>query len=82
MVDLGVRPAFESLFRLALLFQCPVRGFPLHEMHEGLSPHLAGMWIAFVVAAVLIAFFTRKVSGALRRREMQRERMNGAQPPC
>jgi len=49
----------------------PSAAFSSHEAHQGLSPHLAGMWIAFVVAAALIAFFTGKVSDAMRRREQE-----------
>jgi len=40
-----------------------------HHSEEGLTPHLIGMWIAFVVAAALITFFTGKISDALRKRE-------------
>jgi len=58
---------FASLFFLNI----PSAAFPLHGTHAGLSPHLAGMWIAFVVAAMLIAFFTGKVSDAMRRRERE-----------
>ena len=58
---------FASLF----FFNVPSAAFSSHEAHQGLSPHLAGMWIAFVVAAALIAFFTGKVSDAMRRREQE-----------
>jgi len=38
---------------------------------QGLSPHLVGMWIAFVAAAALITFFTGKIADALRTREQE-----------
>jgi len=40
-----------------------------HIEEEGFSPHLVGMWIAFVIAAGLITFFTGKISDALRKRD-------------
>ena len=60
-----------ACFALLFFFNVPSTAFPLHEAHPGLSPHLTGMWIAFVVAAALIAFFTGKVSDAMRRRERE-----------
>jgi two-component system sensor histidine kinase RegB len=42
-----------------------------HHVEQGLSAHLVGMWIAFVIAAGLISFFTGKVSDALRHRERE-----------
>ena len=42
-----------------------------HQADNRLSPHLVGMWIAFVAGVVLITFFTGKVSDALRRRERE-----------
>jgi two-component system, sensor histidine kinase RegB len=52
------------------LFFWRVSFAPLEGHHaDNASPHLIGMWAAFVIAAALIAFFTGKVSEALRQRE-------------
>ena len=60
-----------TCFALLFFLHVPSTAFPVHESAQGWSPHLAGMWIAFVVAAALIAFFTGTVSDALRRRERE-----------
>lgn len=57
-------------FGLLFPFHLPVPAFEAHHASEGLSPHLVGMWIAFIVAAGLITFFTGKVSDELREREL------------
>jgi two-component system, sensor histidine kinase RegB len=56
-------------FGLLFFFHSPSAAFEAHHSEQGLSPHLIGMWIAFVVAATLITFFTGKIADALRRRE-------------
>jgi two-component system, sensor histidine kinase RegB len=56
-------------FGLLFFLRLPAAAFASHHPDEGLSSHLIGMWIAFVVAASLITFFTGKISDALRRRE-------------
>jgi two-component system, sensor histidine kinase RegB len=56
-------------FGLLFFFHLPSAAFDAHHAEEGLSPHLIGMWIAFVVAAGLITFFTCKIADALRKRE-------------
>lgn len=56
-------------FGLLFLFHLPLAAFEHHHDEQGFSPHLIGMWIAFVVAAGLITFFTGKISDALRKRE-------------
>jgi len=45
--------------------------FGAHHEQQGLSTHLIGMWVAFVAAAALIAFFTGKISEALSLRERE-----------
>ena len=55
---------FGALFFWRIPF-APLEG---HHM-EGASPHLIGMWVAFLIASALIAFFTGKVSEALRQGE-------------
>ena len=58
-------------FGLLFFFHMPSAVFETHHVEQGLSPHLVGMWIAFVIAAGLITFFTGKVSDALRNRERE-----------
>ncbi len=43
----------------------------MHHAEQGLSPHLVGMWIAFVIAVTLITFFTGKISDSLQTRERE-----------
>jgi two-component system sensor histidine kinase RegB len=56
---------------LLFFFHVPLAAFESHHVEQGLSPHLIGMWIAFVVAAALITFFTGKIASALRTREQE-----------
>jgi two-component system sensor histidine kinase RegB len=58
---------FGALF----FFPTPSSPFHAHHAEQGLSPHLVGMWIAFVAAAALITFFTGKIADALRTREQE-----------
>ncbi len=58
-------------FGLLFLFHVSAPAFETHHDAQGLSPHLVGMWVAFIVAAGLITFFTGKVSDDLREREHQ-----------
>jgi two-component system, sensor histidine kinase RegB len=58
-------------FGLLFFLHLPLPALQNHHPEEGLSPHLVGMWIAFVIAAALISFFTGKVSDALRHRERE-----------
>ncbi len=59
-------------FGLLFIFQGPTSTvFGAHHEVPGLTPHLVGMWIAFIVAAALITFFTGKVSDELRKREQE-----------
>jgi len=58
-------------FGLLFVFRVPAPEFETHHDPQGLSPHLVGMWIAFIVAAGLITFFTGKVADELREREHQ-----------
>jgi two-component system, sensor histidine kinase RegB len=60
-----------ACFGLLFFFNVPSAAFQAHHSEQGLSPHLAGMWCAFVVAAALIAFFTGKIADALRTREQE-----------
>ena len=56
-------------FGLLFFIHVPDVRFAFHHADEDLAPHLIGMWIAFVIAAGLITFFTGKISDALRKRE-------------
>jgi two-component system sensor histidine kinase RegB len=56
-------------FGLLFFFHIPSAAFLTHHDEQGLSPHLVGMWIAFVIAAAMITFFTGKIAAALRARE-------------
>ncbi len=58
---------FGSLF----FMNVPLMGMRILPADHGMYPHLVGMWIAFVVAAALISFFTGRVSDALRLREQE-----------
>jgi len=58
-------------FGLLFFVHVPLAALTAHQAQPGVSPHLIGMWIAFVIAAALIAFFAGKISEALRRRELE-----------
>jgi two-component system, sensor histidine kinase RegB len=58
-------------FGLLFPFHLSVPAFEGHHVSEGLSPHLVGMWVAFIIAAGLITFFAGKVSEELREREQE-----------
>ena len=60
-----------ACFGLLFFFHIPSEAFQTHLPERGLSPHLVGMWIAFVIAAALITFFTGKIADALRTREQE-----------
>ena len=60
-----------ACFGLLFFFHASSTAFQIHHDEQGLSPHLVGMWIAFVVAAALITFFTGKIADALRTREQE-----------
>jgi two-component system, sensor histidine kinase RegB len=60
-----------ACFGLLFFFHVSMAAFESHHVEQGLSPHLIGMWIAFVVAAALITFFTGKIADALRTREQE-----------
>lgn len=60
-----------ACFGLLFYIHIPLAAFQSHHAEHGLSPHLVGMWIAFVIAAALITFFTGKIADALRRREQE-----------
>ena len=57
--------AMLSIAGFALLFLVPSEAH-IHVSGSALSnPHLQGMWAAFVLAAVLTAFFVRRISRAI-----------------
>jgi two-component system, sensor histidine kinase RegB len=62
-----------SVAGFAFLFPAHVRVsvFESHHAAQGFSVHLAGMWIAFAAASLVITLFIGKVSEALRKREQE-----------
>ncbi len=62
-----------SVAGYGLLFVAPLRGlFDPHAMHEAMQPgmgHQAGMWAAFLVAALLTASFVTRIRSAVEARE-------------
>ncbi len=70
----GAMVALSAVLYAALFFwHVPVAELS-HAHHHGASPfsvHLQGMWIAFTIAASLIAYFVARVAGALRAREAE-----------
>ncbi len=61
----------DVCFGFLFFFHIPFAPFHVFHAERGFSPHLVGMWVAFVVAATLITLFTGSVSDALRRREQE-----------
>lgn len=72
----GAMVVLSALLYAALFFwHVPVAEMS-HAHHHGhgaptFSVHLQGMWIAFTIAASLIAYFVARVAGALRAREAE-----------
>ena len=60
-----------ACFGLLFWVHAPLPILEAHHPNQGLSPHLTGMWFAFMIAAALITFFTGKISDALRIREQE-----------
>ncbi len=58
-------------FGLLFWFSRPIPAFSPHHAENGFTLHLAGMWIAFTIAAILITFFIGKVSEAVRQHERE-----------
>ncbi|MEP7353209.1 MAG: ATP-binding protein [Acidobacteriota bacterium] len=62
---------FGSLF----LWYRPIADLEMHRHGDGINLHLTGMWVAFGVAAFLVAMFSGKISELLRDREESLLRM-------
>ena len=58
-------------FGLLFWASFPIPELEMHHTSGGMSVHLVGMWIAFVLGALLITFFTGKISEVLRQREQE-----------
>lgn len=58
-------------FGLLFFVSVPFVEFHVPGNEHGFSPHIVGMWIAFIIAAALISFFTGRVSDELRLRERE-----------
>lgn len=69
---LGLLSTFS--FGLLFWFNRPVPAFSPHHEENGVSLHLALMWIAFAIAAALITFFIGKVAESVR--DHEREALN------
>jgi two-component system sensor histidine kinase RegB len=54
-----------SVAGYGLLFLLPASAQSPHHAHAGFDHHLQGMWVAFVLAAGLTAFFVRRVARAI-----------------
>jgi len=60
----------------AVLFALPSGACcPNHPANGAFSAHLYGMWLAFVIAAALVAYFLTRVRGALDEREREIARL-------
>jgi two-component system sensor histidine kinase RegB len=55
-------------FGLLFLVYRPIPALEVHH-HGGRDLHLAGMWVAFVVATFLVALFSGRIAGLLRESE-------------
>ncbi|HTV04638.1 MAG TPA: ATP-binding protein [Acidobacteriaceae bacterium] len=60
-----------ACFGTLFFFNVPFIEFHIPGNAQGFSSHIIGMWIAFVIAAALISFFTGRVSDELRFRERE-----------
>jgi two-component system sensor histidine kinase RegB len=69
---LGLLSTFS--FGLLFWFNRPVPAFFPHHEENGFSLHVAGMWIAFAIAAALITVFIGKVAESVR--DHEREALN------
>lgn len=64
------------LYALLFVWYVPVPELShVHHQAGSISIHLQGMWVAFSLAAALIAYFVSRVAGALRDREADLARM-------
>ena len=73
-IALGSSCAFGALF----FYSIPVPELHMHHGH-GVSFHLVGMWIAFTLAACLIAYFQTRIVHAVRTRDEKLQRLIGRQ---
>jgi two-component system, sensor histidine kinase RegB len=62
-------------YGLLFFFHVPVPALEGHHAGQSFSVHLFGMWIAFVVAALLITVLISRVSELLRNHEQERMRL-------
>jgi two-component system, sensor histidine kinase RegB len=66
-----------SCLCFALLFRMyhPIPALEMHHSGNGVNLHLAGMWVGFAIASLLVAMFSGKISELLREREESLLRM-------
>lgn len=59
-------------YSLLLFFYVPLAALSPHQGHGGaLNIHILGMWVNFVVSALLISYFVFKMASTLRQRESE-----------
>ena len=58
-----------SFYTALMLWNVEVPHFLHHPMGDFFSLHLQGMWIAFILLAVIVAWFIVRMSGTIRRQE-------------
>ena len=56
-------------YSLMMVFYVPLEILAPHHHDTMFNPHLAGMWLTFVVSALLITYFVVKMAQTLRERE-------------
>jgi two-component system sensor histidine kinase RegB len=65
---------FSSLF----IYSRPVPEWESHGAHHGLSLHLHGMLLAYLVVAILVTYFLTKIVGELQRNQRMLERLQNS----
>ena len=58
-----------ALYSLLMRYFIPMHG--THSHTDAFSMHLFGMWISFLLSAVLIVFFLARLSASIRQKEME-----------
>ncbi len=58
-----------TCYSLLMFFYRPLPGSPVGHQMSGFSLHVYGMWVGFVLSAVLIAYFIGRLASELRERD-------------
>lgn len=64
----GIAAVAIGLYSFLMLFSLPL---PIADAARATRLHLGGMWLTFVVSAVLVAWFVTRMTGSLRARDAQ-----------